>query len=89
MDGDGGGGIGEGEGEDAAEEGEFGFEGEADVFGFAESVLLAWEGDAGDGDAVGAEDGDEFFGLVRGDDFVFEALEEDDWAGDGVGVVEG
>jgi hypothetical protein len=78
-----------GETEDLAVEREFGFERGDDVFGAAEAVLFAFEGEVGVGEIVGLKGGDHLLGLSGGDDFVLKALEEDDCGADLVREVDG
>src|SRR5690606_5877115 len=74
--------------EDARIEVVHGVQGAADVLGLAEAVLLALKGDIGVRDPVGLQCLHHRLGLRRWDDRIFQSLEQDDRAGDAVGVVE-
>src|SRR5579884_2081753 len=64
--------------EDAPVEFEFGFERADDALGLAEAVLLAFELDVDDRDALALERSDDRARLARGHDRVLRALEDDE-----------
>src|SRR5205085_4932677 len=81
--------IGEREAEDARVEVQLAVERALDVLGLAEAVLLALEGDVGDGQLFTPERLDHQLGLVRRHDLVFEALKENDGARQAFSEVDG
>ena len=81
--------VGGFEAEDVGVEVEFGFVGADDVFGFAESVLFAGEGDVCDGHAALLERFENQLGLVGRHDFVFQTLQEDHGAAEAIEMVDG
>ena len=75
--------------EDVPVEGELRLKAPAHGLRLAEAVPLAFEHEAGDGEALPVERVRHQLGLVRGDHAVVEALEEDDRAAEPRGVVQG
>ena len=77
------------EAEDARVEEELAVQGALDVLRAAEAVLLALEGDVGDGETFSLQGLEHRLGLVRGNYLVLEALKEHDRARESLRVVEG
>jgi hypothetical protein len=68
---------------------QLGVQGTLDVLRLAEAVLLTFEGDVGDRQALGFDRREHGLGLAGRDDLIFQALEEDHRAGDLVDEVDG
>src|SRR5437868_6432206 len=65
------------EAEDLGVEAQLAIQGPADVLGPAKAMLLAFEGQVGDGHPLLLEGIDDHRGLVGGDDLILEPLEDD------------
>src|SRR5215212_4195489 len=79
--------VGEFEAEDARVEVERAIQGALYVLGASEAVLLSLEGYIGDRQPFLPQGCEHLLGLIRGDDLIFETLEEDHGAGDSPGRV--